>query len=215
MFDGHLIKIRNVSFKRDRRFIFKGVNLTLGRGEALHLMGPNGCGKTTLIRVMTTLLNPSAGNIYYLDKDVNEVRYQYLSELLYIGHKPAVKLWLSVEENLAWMAASEGIRDRDLVLSALDSMGLAGFNARLCHQLSAGQIRRVALARLMLTKRKIWLLDEPFSTLDAEGTFFITNFLQEHLNREGAIFVTSHQDIELSSMRRYDLSQRCPRYASH
>lgn len=209
-----LLKVENLAFERDDSCLLEKVNLTLNPGEILQIEGANGSGKTTLLRLLTTALQPSAGSILYNGEVLSKCRYQYLSDMLYIGHQPAVKLTLTAEENLRWMvnaASGEnstakanqlGIQD------ALNAVGLSGYTDIPCYALSAGQHRRVALARLMITEAALWYLDEPFTAIDKQGVSFLESRLQEHLNQGGAVVLTSHQDLTLNNLRKYSLGSQ-------
>lgn len=209
-----LLKVENLAFERDDSCLLEKVNLILNPGEILQIEGANGSGKTTLLRLLTTALQPSAGSILYNGEVLSKCRYQYLSDMLYIGHQPAVKLTLTAEENLRWMvnaASGEnstakanqlGIQD------ALNAVGLSGYTDIPCYALSAGQHRRVALARLMITEAALWYLDEPFTAIDKQGVSFLESRLQEHLNQGGAVVLTSHQDLTLNNLRKYSLGSQ-------
>ena len=200
----------DIAYGRDDALIFEGVRLPLGEGEMVHITGPNGCGKTTLIKVITTILEPTQGALFYKGQIVNDVRYQYLSDLLYIGHKTAVKLSLNARENLSWMAAADGLAGNEIIPEALGVMGLDSESAlSSCKHLSAGQLRRVALSRLVFTEKKIWILDEPMATLDAAGIKTVNRCITNHLERKGTVLITSHQDIDIEPARKFDLTDWC------
>ena len=205
-----LLLANDIAFGRDDAIIFKGVNLSLDEGELVHITGPNGCGKTTLIRILTTLLSPTQGAVFYRGQLVNKSRYQYLSDLLYIGHKAGIKASLNAQENLSWMAKADGLADNKIILDALGVMGIDCESALSpCRNLSAGQLRRVALSRLVFTEKKIWILDEPMATLDTAGIKKVNECIANHLKRKGAVLITSHQDIELEPARKFDLTEWC------
>ncbi|MBT7375006.1 MAG: cytochrome c biogenesis heme-transporting ATPase CcmA [Porticoccaceae bacterium] len=209
-----LLNVDNLAFERDDDCLLNNVNLSLNAGEIVQVEGANGSGKTTLLRLLTTALQPSAGTIFYKGRALAECRYQYLSDMLYIGHQPAVKLTLTAEENLRWMVNTEaGVKhgsnaDPYGIAAALAAVGLSGYTDVPCYALSAGQHRRVALARLMITTATLWYLDEPFTAIDKQGVSFLECRLQEHLDQGGAVVLTSHQDLTLKNLRNYSLSSQ-------
>ncbi len=201
-----LLKVENLAFERDDSAVLENINLSLNRGEVLQIEGANGSGKTTLLRLLTTALQPSTGSILYKGEASSKCRYQYLSDMLYIGHQPAVKLTLTAEENLRWMINSAVKTNSLTIADALDGVGLSGYSDIPCYALSAGQHRRVALARLLISEAALWYLDEPFTAIDKQGVSFLEARLQERLNRGGAVVLTSHQDLTLNNLRKYSLS---------
>jgi len=203
-----LLKVENLAFERDDSCLLENINLSLNSGEILQIEGANGSGKTTLLRLLTTALQPSAGNILYNGQALSKCRYQYLSDMLYIGHQPAVKLTLTAEENLRWMINSSVKTNQLAIAEALDGVGLSGYSDIPCYALSAGQHRRVALARLLISQAALWYLDEPFTAIDKQGVSFLEQRLQEHLNQGGAVVLTSHQDLSLNNLRKYSLSSQ-------
>jgi heme exporter protein A len=203
-----LLKVENLAFERDDSCLLENINLSLNSGEILQIEGANGSGKTTLLRLLTTALQPSAGNILYNGQALSKCRYQYLSDMLYIGHQPAVKLTLTAEENLRWMINSSVKTNQLTIAEALDGVGLSGYSDIPCYTLSAGQHRRVALARLLISEAALWYLDEPFTAIDKQGVSFLEQRLQEHLNQGGAVVLTSHQDLSLNNLRKYSLSSQ-------
>lgn len=203
-----LLKVENLAFERDDSCLLENINLSLNSGEILQIEGANGSGKTTLLRLLTTALQPSAGNILYNGQALSKCRYQYLSDMLYIGHQPAVKLTLTAEENLRWMINSSVKTNQLTIAEALDGVGLSGYSDIPCYALSAGQHRRVALARLLISEAALWYLDEPFTAIDKQGVSFLEQRLQEHLNQGGAVVLTSHQDLSLNNLRKYSLSSQ-------
>ena len=208
-----LLKVENLAFERDDSCLFENINLSLDSGEILQIEGANGSGKTTLLRLLTTALQPSAGDVLYNGESVSACRYQYLSDMLYIGHQPAVKLTLSAEENLRWMVSSSAKANQLAITEALDGVGLSGYSDIPCYALSAGQHRRVALARLLISEAKLWYLDEPFTAIDKQGVSFLESRLQEHLNSGGAVMLTSHQDLTLDNLRKYSLNAQAGQVA--
>ena len=200
-----LLSVENLAFERDDSCLFSAVNFAVDGGDILQIEGANGSGKTTLLRLLTGSLKPSAGNIAYLGKSLSECRYNYLSDMLYIGHQPAVKLNLSAEENLRWMVATSAQSNSLSIEEALTQAGLAGYSDIPCYALSAGQHRRVALARLLISEARLWYLDEPCTSIDKQGVAFLQSCLQQHMAKGGAVILSTHQDLALTGLRKYKL----------
>lgn len=180
---------------RGGRQVFAGVNFALGAGEALAVTGRNGAGKTTLLRLIAGLLEPSGGRIELsggrADTSPGEQAH-------YLGHREALKPALSVRENLDFWYAFLSGRDASPA-SALDAVGLAGLSALPAAYLSAGQRRRLALARLLVAPRPIWLLDEPTAALDAAGQQRLGELMRAHLAGGGIIVAATHGPLGLEA----------------
>ena len=203
MVNSSLLTVNDLRFERDDIAVINDARLTLNNGEILQIEGPNGSGKTTLLRILTTALQPSGGEILYQGQILSECRFDYLSNILFLGHQSALKLTLTAEENLSWITSE--LPGSVSVLNALERVGLRGYSDIPCHSLSAGQQRRVALARLLLSNAKIWFLDEPFAALDGQGVQFVEQCMERHVNGGGAVMLTTHQPIGMESVRRYSL----------
>jgi heme ABC exporter, ATP-binding protein CcmA len=198
-----LLTVNDLRFERDDIAVINDACLTLDDGEILQIEGPNGSGKTTLLRILTTALQPNGGEILYQGQILSKCRFDYLSNILFLGHQSALKLTLTAEENLSWITSE--LPGSVSVLNALERVGLRGYSDIPCHSLSAGQQRRVALARLLLSNAKIWFLDEPFAALDGQGVQFVEQCMERHVNGGGAVMLTTHQPIGMESVRRYSL----------
>ncbi|BBI59773.1 cytochrome c biogenesis ATP-binding export protein CcmA [Vreelandella sulfidaeris] len=156
------LQARQLACERDDRWLFNGLDLDIRSGEIVRIEGPNGSGKTTLLKILSGQLSDYQGELFWNDALMSEAREHFLANLLYLGHAPGIKSGLSPLENLAWYQALSGESgDEEERLEALERVGLAGFEDVPAGQLSAGQQRRVALARLTLTPRALWVLDEP------------------------------------------------------
>jgi heme exporter protein A len=193
-----LLTVEQLCFERDDRHTFEPIDFAVDRGEIMQVEGPNGSGKTTLLRLLTTALQPSSGTIIYAGQPIALCRYEYLSDILYLGHQSAVKMNLTAAENLRWMATG-GI---DSTRDALSAVQLSGYDDVPCYNLSAGQQRRVALARLFMTNAKLWFLDEPFTAIDKQGVSLLENCLREHVKRGGAVVLSTHQDLAIDGLRK-------------
>ena len=203
MVNSSLLTVNDLRFERDDIAVINDACLTLDDGEILQIEGPNGSGKTTLLRILTTALQPNGGEILYQGQILSKCRFDYLSNILFLGHQSALKLTLTAEENLSWITSE--LPGSVSVLNALERVGLRGYSDIPCHSLSAGQQRRVALARLLLSNAKIWFLDEPFAALDGQGVQFVEQCMERHVNGGGAVMLTTHQPIRMESVRRYSL----------
>jgi heme exporter protein A len=188
---------------RGERRLFDRLSFEVGAGELFWVSGPNGSGKTSLLRMLCTLLPPESGELRWRGAPVRELGEAYLSELAYLGHAPAVKDDLTAEENLRFALAQQGVRaSRAQALAALRAYGLAGSEELPARALSQGQRRRVALARLELCEaRALWVLDEPLTALDAQAVTLVRGRIAAHLGRGGVVVLTSHQEVNLSGLR--------------
>jgi heme exporter protein A len=183
---------------RGGRPLFGDVGFTLQAGSWLHVQGENGAGKTTLLRTLTGLAPADAGEVRWQGIDIRELGEAFRRAVLYLGHQPALKDELSALENLALALAIDGVKaDEFEVLDALLHVGLGGREDVPVRQLSAGQRRRVLLARLLLRPAALWVLDEPFSALDKGAIDLLAAMLAEHLDRGGIAVLTSHQPVPL------------------
>lgn len=191
--------------ERDQRRLFTDISLRLHAGQMLRVSGPNGSGKSSLLRLLCGLAQPAAGRIELYGEPLTSLRGQLASRLLWIGHAAGVKAVLTVEENIAWMTALHTRCSSAAIRQALAAVGLWGFEDTPCHALSAGQRRRIALARLYLpAPPPLWLLDEPFTALDAAGTAQLEAHLVAHCERGGTVVLTTH----------HELSRRAPSYVN-
>ena len=191
-----LLNVRDLACERDERNLFTGLDLTVQSGEIWHIKGPNGAGKTSLLRQMSGLLPLTAGS----------VEFTHDLQPLYIGHKLALKDQLTANENLAWLTAIGSGSTEQQRYDALEKVGLRGYEESLASQLSAGQRRRVALARLHLNPAPLWFLDEPLTAMDKQGVADEQAWFAEHIAQGGAIVLTSHQDLDLPDVKVLDLS---------
>lgn len=191
-----LLQVAQLACERDERCLFSGLQFSVRAGEIWHIKGPNGSGKTSLLRQLAGLLPVDKGDISLPAEN----------SLLYIGHKLALKEQLTANENLAWLTALSTPSTEQQRYSALAKVGLRGFEETLISHLSAGQKRRVALARLHLHTALLWLLDEPLTAMDQEGIKDQQGWYSEHLEKGGAMVFTSHQDLTLDGVKVIDLS---------
>ncbi len=194
---------------REERTLFDELSFSLGPGELLQVEGCNGSGKTTLLRVLCGLKRPDGGAVLWCGEAIDAVFPDFAAQLAYVAHTPGLKESLTPLENLSMAAALGGPRNGMAPEDALERLGLPEGHEELpCYKLSAGQRRRVALGRLLLSSARLWILDEPFTALDVSGRALVNKLLLEHAARGGmAIFTTHHtMDLEGASVRAVHLS---------
>ncbi len=207
LFSPYSLDLKALAFERDDRMLFSDVSVSLKPGDILQVEGPNGCGKTTLLRIITTALSPSAGQLLWQGQNISQVRQDYLHNLLFLGHLPGLKQALSPEENLIWWRRLNQSQVEYCNSEALARIGLRGYEDVPCSNLSAGQQRRAALARLLVTKAPLWVLDEPFTAIDKQGVSELESLLTEHSARGGMIILSTHQDLGIPGIKRLPLRQ--------
>jgi len=182
----------------DRRLI-SGLNFSLQQGELLHLHGHNGSGKTTLMRTICGLIQQSDGEILWNGENSRKLAEEFTGELTYIGHKNGIKDDLNGVENLQLNCrlAGEPV-DRERAWDVLEKIGLRGHEDLPARVLSQGQKRRVTLARLLLSKAPLWILDEPFTALDMAAVEFLQSIISRHVEQGGMVILTTHQEVSLT-----------------
>jgi heme exporter protein A len=185
---------------RGDRELFKDVNFSLQAGGLLQVGGPNGSGKTSLLRMLCGLSNPAAGEIRWCNEAIHSLDERYLTAMTYIGHLSGTKDDLTVIENLRISSALSGSEiSADQAYAALACIGLKGREQLPVKVLSQGQRRRVALARLLICKTSLWILDEPLVALDVMAVKLIQRLLEQHLQQGGMVVMTTHQEIEIAA----------------
>jgi len=204
-----LLQADGLACERDWRMLFEHLDLQLHAGDMLQISGPNGSGKTSLLRLLSGLMQPTAGQVLINGQPLSEQRVELARNLLWIGHAAGIKDLLTPVENLSWLCALHRPAESPAIWEALQSVGLRGFEDVPCHTLSAGQQRRVALARLYLDSPPIWILDEPFTALDKQGVAQLEAHLAEHCERGGMIVLTTHHTLSRTpaGYRDIDLGQ--------
>ncbi len=189
-----MLQVTNLSFDYSQFPVLNRVNFCVPSGKLLHLRGENGSGKTSLLKLISGLLRPSKGEICFQGNPIEKNKASYQQNMCYIGHKPGISLALTPRENCYFDMRRSDSRSVDWA-----SLSLTGLEDVPCRWLSEGQRRRVALLRLFLSDAQLWLLDEPFVSLDVRITALLTQHILDHLNRGGAVIMTSHQPILLNS----------------
>src|SRR5690554_3795967 len=200
-----LLQAVNLQCERDKRILFRELSFSILPGTVTRVEGPNGSGKTTLLRMLAGLNDAWTGELNWCGSPIANQREVFLRNMLYLGHRPGIKPLLTPMENLrALMAGRRPVSDA-VLRQALQGTGLAGFEDVPCRNLSAGQQRRVALARLLIADEPLWLLDEVFTAIDADGVAALEALLQQRAAEGGAVLVTTHHDLALPGMQRLTL----------
>ncbi|NNG12722.1 MAG: cytochrome c biogenesis heme-transporting ATPase CcmA [Halobacteria archaeon] len=192
---------RGLECIRDDRVLFSGLDFVLVAGQTLLLEGRNGSGKTSLLRILCGIRLPEDGAVTWCGEDIFSLGPVYHEHIAYVGHRDGLKLDLTPMENLA-MARGLGSPNPDASPEdALQRVDLVGFEDIPTHNLSAGQQRRLALARLLVTRSQLWILDEPFTSLDVHGIELAEELFHEHISLGGMLAMTSHHAVKLDSAR--------------
>jgi len=191
-----LLQTRNLSCMRNDRLLFERLDLGLEAGQILVVEGPNGCGKTSLLRILTGLRLADGGEVLWRGQPIDRLAGDYFEQVNYVGHHDGVKHELSCLENLR-LARAMGVPSQQDLDDVLDKVNLYAYGETEVGSLSAGQKRRLALARLLATDALLWILDEPFTSLDKASMALFSGVFEQHLQRQGVIVMTSHHDISL------------------
>ena len=201
-----LLSGTSLSLLRGERCLFRELNFALSAGELMLVQGPNGSGKTSLLRSIAGLMELETGYISWQGVPTTKDRQSYSAELVWMGHRVGFKGDLTLIENLRFEAGlhSASLAELD---SVLDRLGLSNLSDLPLRSLSAGQQRRVALGRMLISDGRLWLMDEPFTNLDADGQSLVIELIAGHLASNGLCVIAAHQEIPLDvPMQRIQLS---------
>ena len=182
------LELEALQCERDDRLLFSGLSLAAGPGELWQVAGPNGAGKSTLLRILVGLYGFFEGRVHWQTPDAGR------DSLAFIGHRSGLREELTAGENLAWLC-SLNVQSAAGIEAALAQVGMAGYEDVPVGQMSAGQQRRVALARLWLPGKPVWVLDEPFTALDSDGVALLESRLREHAAGGGLVIYSSHHRL--------------------
>ncbi|MBK1708391.1 MULTISPECIES: cytochrome c biogenesis heme-transporting ATPase CcmA [Marichromatium] len=195
-----MLEVVQLECRRGDRLLFSALDVEVGGGTLLHVRGRNGSGKTTLLRALCGLFTPERGKIRWRGTPIAELGDEYHRDLLYFGHLNGIKGDLTGVENLRVTTTLDGERlDEQALWAALARIGLQGFEDLPTRMLSQGQKKRVALARLVLSRAPLWVLDEPFTALDTAAVALLETLIAEHVAGGGIVVLTTHQDVPLTS----------------
>ena len=202
----YTLQARDLACVRGDRKLFSNISFDLSAGDCLHVRGENGVGKTSLLRLLTGLSKPEVGQVLWNHELITKQVNQFHRNLLFLGHLDALKEEFSALENLQTHAALDGIDlPHEKALAALWRFGLRGRENLPVNCLSAGQKRRVLMARMLTRQAQLWILDEPFNALDVNAVALLEGLMAEHLTSGGILVLTSHQAIHIPNVKALDL----------
>jgi heme exporter protein A len=188
-------KVENLSCIRQDRCLFEDVGFCLNAGDILQVEGPNGAGKSSLLRILAGFISPSNGQRLWQQKPLGQNNEAFNADILFLGHKAAINDHMSAVENVDYWVQTHATNDAFETVDLLGRLGLVGLEDLPVIQLSAGQQRKVALARLWLSSARIWILDEPFTAIDVNGVAGLQVKFGQHLETGGIIILTTHQSL--------------------
>jgi heme exporter protein A len=201
-----VLEARGLRCVRGERELFSDLHLRIESGNCLHVRGENGVGKTSLLRLLTGLSKPESGEVLWGDEPIGLDPIAYHRELLFLGHRDALKEDLTALENLQMYAALDDVSlSQEEALATLCRFGLRGRENLPVNCLSAGQKRRILMARMLTRQAKLWILDEPFNALDIQAVHELQNLIVEHLAAGGLVVLTSHQEVGIPNMQVLEL----------
>lgn len=193
-----MLEVKALACVRNDQRLFADLNLRLESGQLLLVEGRNGSGKTTLLRTLCGLMWPGEGEVLWQGASIRKLAEEFARDVLYIGHKPGIKEELTAVENLRIASVLDGFAlSERAAWEALGRIGLTGHEDLPAKMLSQGQKRRVALARLLVSQARLWILDEPFTALDKGAVADLQGVIRAHLAGGGMVILTTHQDVAL------------------
>lgn len=194
------LAVRSVHVWRGDRHVLRGINLDAERGEVIHVAGPNGTGKTTLLRVLAGLLHAEEGEVLWQGVSILRQRDEYAAAMSYLGHENALKGDLTAAENLHYGVGVRIALQAADIEAVLAQVGIARCRDLPARVLSAGQRRRLAMARVLLAAAPLWILDEPFTNLDVGGVAELSAFIGEHVRQGGTVVLAAHQSLSIPAI---------------
>lgn len=198
--DKYELRSDNLIYEINDKLIINGMSFSVKSGEMLFIEGSNGSGKTTLLRILSGLMQADDGQITWNGKSIEEDRIEFNQQLTYLGHSTGVKAELSTLENINFFSALSGLPQKENSQTAIEWVGLKGYENSPGRHLSYGQQRRIALTRLLMEPSQLWILDEPFAGLDKKMISALEARFKEHVQNGGILVLTSHQHIELDQV---------------
>lgn len=200
------LQLHQIACERGEQRLFENCSLTIKSGDWIQIEGHNGIGKTSLLRILAGLALPAEGEVCWNGEPIQKQRDHYYSELFYLGHQAGVKPELTPWENLRfYQKIAQLPQDDEALWQALRNVALIGREDLPCSHLSAGQQRRVALAKLWLTHQTLWILDEPFTAIDKKGVQDLIQRIEQHCDQGGMVIFTSHQTAESPRVKAFSL----------
>ena len=205
-----MLLANNISFKRNEKYILNNINLSLSKNKIIHLTGKNGVGKTTLLKILTNILKPATGEVFWNGKNIKKNPTKFYKDITFIMDKPTINMSLKVIENILFWSKffNSKISNREID-EILKLLVLNNYKDKYANYLSYGEIKKLELSRLIIEQKKLWILDEPYIGLDDKSMDLINQTIKNHLELGGMVILTSHinpgiSDIEVLNLENND-----------